>query len=513
MKQNITITLILALFFLPGLHAQTILVDPSDGFQDDFLNVTISGVGTQFQAGTSTCGPLDVTSISFHQGSETLSVLDVNIVDDENLMLPLWIPSTASLGNYDVTIWSESAPGCEVSCQDCFEVLHPGNITDLDITNGGLGEELKVTISGENTYWSQASPCAIDASNVVFTQGSSTIFLPDNVVVLDSDTLCVFMSVPDNINIGMFDVVVGEGLGCETSCTDCFEVGMAPQIQIFSNLQGGQGEPTLFNLGYNFGAAYSECELTMANVFLQLGNYVIYPTSIEIINEELFAEFDIPENAPVGNYDVIVGDGLDYDCNYSCNGCYQVTTPPGIVVPNNNSDMQGATTTLSIGMTNGTYTDCELTTENVYLILDDEIIYPTTVEIINDELVTTFEIPEDATIGNYDVIIGEGLDTYGCSFDCSACFTVTETTGIDPIFDAAISVFPNPFDHQIQLNAELLLHDVNIQVYDVLGHVVFERQWNQMKNEVIQTAQLPKGVYTLKIVTAEGETCKRIVRN
>ena len=512
MKQYILTTFALTLFLLSGLQAQTISVDPNSGFQNDALAVTISGVGTQFQSATTTCGPLNASTLIFHQGSETLDIPSVFIVDEEQINVPLWIPNGAAYGLYDVTIWPDSAPGCEITCEGCFEVLHPGNITDLDINTGGQGEELKVTISGENTYWSQASPCAIDASNVMFSQGSSTIFMPDNVVVLDTDTLCVFMTVPDGINLGLFDVQVGVGLGCETSCENCFEVNFPPTIEIFSELQGGQGEPTIFNLGANFGATYADCELTLNNVFLQLGAYIIYPTSIEIVNDELFATFDIPEDAPVGDYDVIVGDGLDYECNYSCEGCYQITTPPNIVLPPNTEAEQGTSTTLSIAIENGTYEDCVLTAENVYLVLGNDIIYPTSVEIVNGELVTSFDIPPNAVIGNYDLVIGDGLDVYGCSFECAGCFMVSETTGIDPIFDAALSIYPNPFQDQIQLSSDIVLHEVSLQLYDVLGHLVLENQWSQLQSEVIHTTDLPKGVYTLKIVADEGERYKRIVR-
>jgi hypothetical protein len=263
-------------------------------------------------------------------------------------------------------------------------------------------------------------------------------------------------------------------------------------------------------MGANNGS-YTDCELTTENVFLQLGNNIIYPTSVEIVDDELIASFDIPEDAVVGDYNLIVGDGLDYECMFSCEGCYQVTAAPEIVLPTNTNGDQGGQATLSIGITNGTYTDCELTTENVFLQLGNNIIYPTSVEIVNDELVTTFDIPEDAAVGDYDLVVGEGLD-YGCTFDCLACFTVSQTIGIDPVFNSALSVYPNPFENQVHLQSEMLLQEVSLQVYDGIGQLVLDRNWSELQNEVIDVAHLPKGVYTFKILAAEGEAYKRVVR-
>jgi len=510
MKQNFFTTLALTLFFFSGLQAQTISLDPDAGFQDETLVVGISGVGTQFQSGTTTCGTLDGNAILMQQAGESIDIQDVYVVNDEFIAVEFTIPSNAIAGNYDVSIWENASAGCEVSCDDCFEVLTPGDITNLDITTAGQGEELKVTISGENTYWSQASPCSIDAGNVIFSQGTSTIFTPDSVVVVSSETLCAFMTVPDSIEIGFFDLVVGAGQPCETNCEDCFEVMFGPEIVFLSGNQGGQGESPIFTMGANFGS-FSNCEFTTDNVFLQLGNEIIYPTSVEIVDDELVASFDIPENAAVGDYDLIIGEGLDYDCVFSCEGCYEVTTPPDIVLPTNTDGEQGTEATLSVGITSGTYDDCELTTENVYLVLGNEVIYPTSVEIVGDELVTTFDIPLDATVGDYDLIIGEGLG-YGCTFECVACYSISESTGIDPIFNAALSVYPNPVDEQLHFNAEMLLHDVSLQIYDTVGQLVYDRRWSHLQREVINVADLPKGVYTIKILASEGEAYKRVVR-
>lgn len=618
MKQRLIATLILTLCFCWGLQAQTISASPDSGFIDDTfqpLTVSISGVGTQFISGTTTCGELDGNSIYFEQGSSALYLQNVNVISEELITVELLIPSfLQSEGDHDIVIWENAPVGCKVSCQDCFEVIDPGSgsITGLDVTTGTQGEELKVTISGENTYWSQgspcyinsgnvafkqgtstifpdnvvtvaedticafitvpynievglfdvivgedsgceitcedcfevlepsisgldvntgaqgeelkvtisgensywsqATPCSIDAGNVVFSQGSSTIFIPDSIVIVDIDTICAFITIPDSIDIGFFDVTVGDGLDCETTCNDCFEVTANPEVEFTSTTQGGQGQQPQFALRAGSGS-FTNCEFTTENVFLRLGNNIIYPTALEIIDDELLVSFDIPNNAAIGNYDLIIGDGLDYSCNFSCEGCYEVTAPPELILPNNTIGVQGEPMSLDFELTAGTYDACNLTTENVFLVLGSEIIYPASVEIVDNELLTIFNIPADATVGDYDLIVGDGLDEYGCSFECIACFTIEESVGIDPVLNAALSVYPNPFDKQIHINTDMILHDVNLQLYDAVGQLVLERQWSQLQSETIDVTDLPKGIYIFKIVAIEGEAYKQIVRH
>ncbi len=610
MKLNFILTLFLSLFLLSIIQAQTISLNPDSGNVGELLEVSISGVGTQFQSGTSCSDGFNTSNIAFVQGSETIFLQDVDVINDELLIVDLFIPPTKPLGNYDLviwsvgcevsceecfevlnpvasitditsnsadqgeelkvtisgenTIWGQASPcsinadnvifsqgsstiitptnvvlldtdtlcvfmdipnnidvgyydvtigtdqGCETTCNGCFQVLDPSNITGLDITSANQGEELKVTISGEDTYWTQASPCSIDAGTVFFSQGTSTIISPTNVVVLDEDTLCVFLNIPEDIDLGDYDVIVGTGDGCETTCDGCFEV-LATDLEL-STTEGGQGEDPQISFLSTSGS-FAGCEYTLDNVFIQLGNEIIYASEIEIINDELIVSFEIPEDATLGNYDVIVGDGLEEECNFNCIGCYRVTAPPELVLPNETDGAQGAPLNLSFGLTDGTYDECVLTTTNVYLILGENIIYPTNVEVINNELYTSFDIPADAAIGDYDLIVGDGLEEYGCSFECIGCFTVSESVGIDPVFNASLSVYPNPFDNKIHIDAEMILNDVHLQLFDSMGKLVFENHRSQLQNETIELIDLPVGVYFFKILSSEGEAYKRIVRH
>ncbi len=618
MKQHLISTLVLFLFWMTGIQAQTISASPNTAYlNDEYLEVTISGVDTQFESGTS-CGDMDINSIVFSQGTETIYVEDLYVYDDDLLYLALVIPTNQPTGSYDIDIFENGPEGCAVSCPDCFQVLPPPQgIFGVYQSWAFQGDEIKVTVTGQNTYWSQATPCAINAGNVFFSQGTSTIITPASVEILAPDTLCLYMNIPDDINIGNYDVTVGAGLACEDTCEGCFDihdpspsypnitglqpdsgyqgeelkvtisgedtywgqashcsvntqtiifvqgsstivptnvvitdpdticvfidipedintghydiyVGLQPDcmtycedcfevlsdIELLADSQGGQGQQDNQIELRTTNGSFSGCEYTTQNVFLQLGNEIIYPSTLETVNDELIFSFDIAEDALLGNYDIVIGDGLDDDCNFTCTACYEITTPPQLDIPGDQIiGFRGFLTEWSIGLTSGTFDECLLTTENVYLILGDEIIYPTTVEIIDNELHTVFDLPINATQGEYNLIVGEGLDGYGCYHECIGCFIVDEFASVDQAFEASISLYPNPFDDRIQINAETVLNDVNLQMYDATGKLVYDNHISQLQNETIQLSDLPIGIYFLRIISAEGEAYKRVMRH
>ncbi len=194
----------------------------------------------------------------------------------------------------------------------------------IDPDEGGQGEDLKVTISGENTVWNQATSCFIQATNVLFMQGTATAFIPDVVEVLAPDTLCAWLAIPEDAEVNLYDVLVGANLSCPTPCLDCFEVVEAPElIGDPQNSMGQQGGAASIILGIANGS-YEDCDLNTENVYLELNGNFIYPSSVELLDGELVVNFDLPEDAAPGAYNLIVGEGQSYGCNFVCEACFEV---------------------------------------------------------------------------------------------------------------------------------------------------------------------------------------------
>lgn len=128
------ILLLLACFCTLDVHAQ-ITVDPPTGMPDQSFTVTITGTGTEFMQGTTTC-------IEFNLGTTTYNLTDVMVENETSLSGTLATPANATLGAYDVTVYL--GPNCdstEWSCDECFSVI------ECDLGAAAVGSD--ITCAGE----------------------------------------------------------------------------------------------------------------------------------------------------------------------------------------------------------------------------------------------------------------------------------------------------------------------------------------------------------------------------
>ena len=88
-------------------------------------------------------------------------------------------------------------------------------------------------------------------------------------------------------------------------------------------------------------------------------------------------------------------------------------------------------------------------------------------------------------------------------FNHSSCnFTTSEFA-----LKTKVKVFPNPFSNNLQIESEVPLQ--KMALFDVLGKEIF----NQNFVNQIDTSNLPKGMYFLKLYTFEGESVvKKVVK-
>ncbi|PQV46572.1 putative secreted protein (Por secretion system target) [Jejuia pallidilutea] len=63
-------------------------------------------------------------------------------------------------------------------------------------------------------------------------------------------------------------------------------------------------------------------------------------------------------------------------------------------------------------------------------------------------------------------------------------------------------VYPNPFDYDIQISfSESVSKDIKIEVYDVLGKLVYVKKFSPSKKLRIDLTKLSTGAYTLKAIS------------
>ena len=113
---------------------------------------------------------------------------------------------------------------------------------------------------------------------------------------------------------------------------------------------------------------------------------------------------------------------------------------------------------------------------------------------------------------NYSIINGETNQSYtsaitgnyaveiimnGC-IDTSACFLL-DYTGINEINNSTIKVYPNPTKASFNIELDENIIGSNYVIYDQLGKVVQNGVINNNPSQIINVAELSKGLYNLKI--------------
>lgn len=88
------------------------------------------------------------------------------------------------------------------------------------------------------------------------------------------------------------------------------------------------------------------------------------------------------------------------------------------------------------------------------------------------------------------------------------------TTGIDKLYnDEIISVYPNPTNGELFIKLNTYKEKpMRIQTTDLSGNILFELT-NTSAEQKINIAQLPTGIYLLRLITDEEIIIKKIIRS
>jgi len=98
-----------------------------------------------------------------------------------------------------------------------------------------------------------------------------------------------------------------------------------------------------------------------------------------------------------------------------------------------------------------------------------------------------------------------GTSVDGCTDSETYSLTVSPCTGIENYTSAeGVSVYPNPF------SSELTIKDFTgkADVYNAIGQLVLSHEINGQEN--INTLELAKGAYMIKLSNTKGEAVKTI---
>lgn len=355
--------------------------------------------------------------------------------------------------------------------------------------NGDQGDYITVTVSGTGVNFGQGSSCLcpsclnVNTSNVVFQQGSSTLYTI-SVYAITSSSFKADIYIPTWADTGKYDVYAGIGYSCSVFCSDCFTVNYLPPPPspiISINPDTVESEQTIdvtvsgTNITFGQGSSCmcpSCINVSASNVtFTQGSSTIIVPTSIGSVTPGSFvATISLPPGTPLGNYDVNVGD--DVWCGVSCYDCLTIicatpSTPDIILI---GSDSLKATVA---GVFYEWKKDGVLLSDNTQTI-------------------------KTSGLGVYTVRV---RNSDGCYSAFSNGFNVNSLEEKD--FQEQYKLFPNPVNGLLNLSVEKnLTGDLQIAFKNILGQEVVKYNYKNIY-QGFQThfdlSDLSSGIYFIQL--------------
>jgi hypothetical protein len=103
----------------------------------------------------------------------------------------------------------------------------------------------------------------------------------------------------------------------------------------------------------------------------------------------------------------------------------------------------------------------------------------------------------------------------GCKNEAKYTITVKSATGITESRNKSFSVYPNPNNGQEELVVELpstSLHELRIELIDLLGITRYEGMIpSQTVRHTIQLSDMPRGMYTIRLITRDGVLSEKVI--
>ncbi len=286
-------------FILNAYSTDTFLVsvEPSEAHQNETIGLTISGYNTNFGQASNT--------IWFNQGSNTVNSNYVYVENDNYIYAEFTFTESNPTGLYDLNV--QNSTDGTLLLEDEFTLLSYPKLVSVTPDEANKGDNIELTITGENTNFYQAS------NTVWFTQGSNTVIYPENTDVVSDSKIIAEFAFFNTYETGTYDVNVYNYLDSYLYLENGFSLNenlTPPQLISISPDKAPRNESitlTLIGQNTNFNQATNV-------VWLNQGNSTIQADTTEVITStEIQADFAFSTSDSIGNYNVNVSNNFDGD--------------------------------------------------------------------------------------------------------------------------------------------------------------------------------------------------------
>ncbi|NQY66289.1 MAG: T9SS type A sorting domain-containing protein [Flavobacteriales bacterium] len=496
MKSIFTLLIALLPFLTIAQNISSIV--PSSGNNGETLNVTITGVNTNFSQASS--------ALNFNFGNIYISANGVNsytVVNSTTINANITIPANTYIGDYNI-YYSNDITNEYFSVTDGFYVngIIPPTITSVTPLAGVNGQTLDVTITGANTNFTPGSTTL----HFGFGQASETV----NYYNFTSNTqFSANITIPQNTYTDSYYVQITSPIAGYLYGPNDFEVtGITPpnlvSISPPSALSGQTLNVTITGENTNFSQVNN-------NVYFNISQSsgTVNVNSIEVIND-FEMEVNVSANSILGTSIFDVATYNSIDGYQTLNDAFSVYNDGVTNIYSVEPQFADAGTTLDITIigTNTNFVQGLTTVEfyfdsNIVLALTNGDATVNSITVINSEmLIANITVPTVIDGTGFDVIVASPSDG---PITVMETFTVT-VPSIENTINTALNVYPIPTLDRLSVEKENSLNGLGqITITDIEGKTVIVLVSSNNK-ENIDVSSLESGLYILEITDSNGNS-------
>ena len=215
---------------IPGITA----INPSTANAGQTLNVTITGINTQFNSGSSTN-----VSFNFHQASSTTVVNSIDVISNESLMANVTIPGDLYTGYYDVYVdgdlyWgnnSWSYYNFYLNSAFFIQGQPSPSLNSINPLVANAGQTVDFTITGNNTHFSEAAGTYVGFSSYE----CGDFILINSIIAQNNEEMQINATIPYYMNPGTYDVYVFNNIDKLMMYPACLQIN-STHVDEFDNM-------------------------------------------------------------------------------------------------------------------------------------------------------------------------------------------------------------------------------------------------------------------------------------
>jgi hypothetical protein len=380
------------------LNAQNLIsIFPSTGSQGQVLSIAIIGNNTNFTQASNTIG--------FNFSPST--VLATNVVAHTNTYLTatLSIPSNTPAGLYNLFV-NNNINSTMILYQG-FQVIAgaSGSITSLAPTQGIAGQTLNVTITGNNTHFTQAT----NTIDFYFSSGTFTGTKPNYFTVNSNTSITANLTIPSNTPVGVYNMSVQNSInGMMYLYNEFYVTGAAsPSIGTLMPSQGLAGQTLNVTISGN-NTNFTQASNTVSFYFLStptLANSVTVNN-----NNSLTANVTIPAGTAKGFYWVSIFNAIDGFLNKNNAFYVDEVLLPSITGISPSSGTAGQTLNVTI---TGNNTHFLQASNTIHFYFSGATVTPNSLIInSNTSITANLTIPSNTYSGYYSFTVQNSKDGF-----------------------------------------------------------------------------------------------------